>query len=251
MGVDDVVGPVEGISDLPGMVRQPSVGELPAGYAYGVTRYADLILRNAFPERFNDLVEVLGAFRIDVQEILKGGGSRASHTRRFDALLEQRGWGKRTITISKLIDDQPIPATRGHEIDMFAAGAADDPYPGVAVEMEWNNKDPFFDRDLLNFMALHREGALAVGIIVTRGPQLQRIVGPTVSTGAHAEREVRLLHDALGQAGAPDQPRRRGRMPAPGDRHRAGADRRLRPDPGGLRARRERLVMDARTDHPC
>lgn len=183
MSVDDVMGPVEGLSDLPGMVRKPGVEGLPGGYAYGVTRYADLILRDAFPERYKELCGVLEAFRIEVQEILKGGGSRASHTRRFDSLLEQRGWGKRNITISKLIDDQLIHATKGHEIDMFAAGAADDPYPGVAVEMEWNNKDPFFDRDLLNFMALHREGALAVGIIVTRGPELQRIVGPTVKTG--------------------------------------------------------------------
>jgi len=81
VGVDDVVGPVEGISDLPGMVREPSVGQLPEGYAYGVTRYADLILRDAFPERCNDLAAVLGEFRIDVQEILKGGGSSGTPTR--------------------------------------------------------------------------------------------------------------------------------------------------------------------------
>lgn len=53
-------------------------------------------------------------------------------------------------------------------------------YPGIAVEMEWNNKDPFYDRDLLSFQALHREGALAVGVIVTRGPELQRVIGPTI-----------------------------------------------------------------------
>jgi len=165
------------------MVREPNVESLPDGYAYGVTRYADLILRDAFPRQFEDISTVLSEFRIDVKEILKGGGSRASHTRRFDSMLEDRGWGKRNITISKLIDQQLIHATKGHEIDMFAAGSEDDPYPGIAVEMEWNNKDPFFDRDLLNFMALHREGALAVGIIVTRGPELQRIIGGTVRTG--------------------------------------------------------------------
>ncbi|HYI24274.1 MAG TPA: BglII/BstYI family type II restriction endonuclease [Thermomicrobiales bacterium] len=36
---------------------------------------------------------------------------------------------------------------------------------------------------LLNFAALHREGALAVGIIVTRGPNLQRVIGPVIKTG--------------------------------------------------------------------
>src|SRR5690606_3465341 len=57
-------------------------------------------------------------------------------------------------------------------------------YPGIALEVEWNNKDPFFDRDLLNFQALHREGAIAVGIVVTRGPELQRIISNTVVSSA-------------------------------------------------------------------
>ena len=37
----------------------------------------------------------------------------------------------------------------------------------------WNDKDPFFDRDLENFHRLHAEGAVSVGIIVTRGASLQ------------------------------------------------------------------------------
>lgn len=180
---DDESISAEGLPDPPGMVREPGVRDLPEGYCYSVTRYADLILRDAFSERFQDLHDVLSAFRIDVHELLKGGGSRATMTARFDSLLNGRGWGKRNITISKLIDDRMIHSTRGHEIDMFGAGPADEDYPGVAVEMEWNNKDPFFDRDLLNFMALHREGALAVGVIVTRGPTFQKYAGPVIKTG--------------------------------------------------------------------
>ena len=87
--------------------------------------------------------------------------------------MKARGWGKRNIEIGKTIDGVPISKVRGHEIDMFAAGPSASGYPGIAVEMEWNNKDPFFDRDLLNFQALHHEGVLAVGVIVTRGPELQ------------------------------------------------------------------------------
>ncbi|HET9661758.1 MAG TPA: BglII/BstYI family type II restriction endonuclease [Thermomicrobiales bacterium] len=176
----------DGLPDPPGVVRNPSVDTFPPGYRIGVTRYADLILRDAFPERFGQLSDVLDEFRIGVDEILQGGGSRSPIAVRFDSLLKNRGWGKRTISISKSIDDVQIHATRGHEIDMFAAGAENGDYPGLAVEMEWNNKDPFFDRDLLNFMALHREGALAVGVIVTRGPELQRYLGKVVKT---SERE--------------------------------------------------------------
>lgn len=170
------------LPDLPGVVKAPSVDSFPSGYRIGVTRYADLILRDAFPQRFRQLIDVLDKFQIDVDEILRGGGSRSPIAVRFDGLLNDYGWGKRTISISKSIDDVQIHATRGHEIDMFAPGDDDSGYPGIAIEMEWNNKDPFFDRDLLNFMALHREGALAVGMIVTRGPELQRYVGKVVKT---------------------------------------------------------------------
>ena len=43
----------------------------------------------------------------------------------------------------------------------------------VALEIEWNNKDPFFDRDLENSQRLHSGGAISVGAIVTRGASLQ------------------------------------------------------------------------------
>jgi len=172
--------------DLPSVVGAPTV-DLPDGYRYGVTRYADLILREAFPDRFRELVATLDEYRIEVNELLSGGGGRATHTARFDATLERYGWGKRNISISRHIDGKPLHVTKGHEIDMFAQQSEDDPYPGIGVEMEWNNKDPFYDRDLLNFQALHHEGALAVGVIVTRGPALQALIGPTVKSGASAK----------------------------------------------------------------
>jgi hypothetical protein len=179
----------EGLPDPPGMVTEPTVEGLPDGYRYGVTRYADIILREAFPPRFRDLVDVLDSYRIAIDELITGGGNRASHTVRFDALLQERSWGKRNIEISKRIDDRLIHSTRGHEIDMFGAGSVEDDYPGVAVEMEWNNKDPFYDRDLINFSALHREGALAVGVIVTRGPVLQKFIASVIKTrGARSQK---------------------------------------------------------------
>ena len=114
--------------------------------------------------------------------------------RRFDDSLsnsggedqpeDQRVWGKQNITIEKAIgfdgETLPVSRVRGHEIDMFGAGSLAQPFPGVAVEMEWNNKDPFFDRDLINFQALHHEGAIAVGVIVTRGPDLQSLISGVI-----------------------------------------------------------------------
>lgn len=150
--------------------------DLPRGYEYRVTRYADVILRDAFPHHWHDLLLTLGTFDIDLEaDILLPGGNQSNIVLAFDAALRNRGWGKENMTIETHINDQLVAKVRSHEIDMFKLGP-DNSFPGVAVEMEWNNKDPFFDRDLSNFYALHRAGALAVGVIVTRGPQLTRSV---------------------------------------------------------------------------
>lgn len=55
-----------------------------------------------------------------------------------------------------------------HSVDHVRTGEKGN----IALEIEWNNKDPFFDRDLENFQRLHREGAISVGVIVTRGRDL-------------------------------------------------------------------------------
>lgn len=180
---DDAAVLSEGHPDLPSVVAVPST-DFPDGYEYGVTRYADIILREAFPEQFRQILNTLDQFMIDADELISGGGNRGSQTARFDKSLADQGWGKRNITISRHIDGKLLHETPGHEIDMFAVQSEGNPYPGIGVEMEWNNKDPFFDRDLLNFQALHREGALAVGVVVTRGPRLQDLLNRTVRTRA-------------------------------------------------------------------
>jgi hypothetical protein len=63
-----------------------------------------------------------------------------------------------------------------HEIDHvreFTSGT-------IALEIEWNNKDPFFDRDLENFKRLHADGAISAGVIVTRGRSLHDQLRPLV-----------------------------------------------------------------------
>lgn len=163
---------------------------MPEGYRYGVTRYADVILQEAFPRRLEDLVHTLETFEPTLDELRRGGGGRTVFVARFDESLHARHedgdrvWGKQNITIEKSMGlgdrIEPVAKVRGHEIDMFGRACKDDPFPGIAVEMEWNNKDPFFDRDLINFQALHREGAIAVGVIVTRGRELQELISGVI-----------------------------------------------------------------------
>ncbi|MCY3951657.1 MAG: BglII/BstYI family type II restriction endonuclease [bacterium] len=193
-----MTAPAQPADEFLGQVHPLTVAGLPDGYEYGVTRYADVILQRAFPGRFENLREALDKFEPTLDELIAGGGARTAFVKRFDDSLAeirehgQEVWGKQNITIQKALglagDVAPVSRVRGHEIDIFGVGSLDRPLPGIAVEMEWNNKDPFFDRDLINFQALHREGAIAVGVIVTRGPELQTLISSVIGAAGRSSK---------------------------------------------------------------
>lgn len=66
------------------------------------------------------------------------------------------------ITIA--VDSELIPIPT-HSIDNFKNR--------VGVEVEWNNKTEFYDRDLNNFRLLKELRVLSVGVIITRLSELQ------------------------------------------------------------------------------
>ena len=139
-----------------------------AGFSVHGVNHAQAVLTTDFPEPLEELCGVLSTFRITDVELIKGGGGEAASTQRLRRSLTERKWIKRNIVVRKTVDDIPRAAI-SHEIDHVRRtdnGA-------IALEVEWNNKDPFFDRDLENFQRLHSEGAISVGIIVTRGESLQ------------------------------------------------------------------------------
>ncbi len=75
----------------------------------------------------------------------------------------------------------------------------------IALEIEWNNKDPFFDRDLNNFRLLFDLRAISVGIIITRCDNLQDIfnsLGRGASYGASTTHISKLLPRIEGGGGA-------------------------------------------------
>jgi hypothetical protein len=84
-----------------------------------------------------------------------------------------------------------------HEIDCFKGR--------VALEIEWNNKDPFYDRDLNNFRLLFDLRAISVGVVITRSDELQDIfdeVGRGSSYGASTTHMSKLLPRIQGGGGA-------------------------------------------------
>lgn len=129
-----------------------------------VTKHADLILKHAFPEEYDDLSLMLTNFSININSILKGGGAKSEIAKGVDKfLIEERGWEQKRFDTSIQVDgfkkDNPT-----HEIDCFKNR--------IAFELEWNNKTEFYDRDLNNFRILNELDAISLGIIMTRSTSL-------------------------------------------------------------------------------
>ena len=101
--------------------------------------------------------------------MIAGGGGKSPITKKLEAQFNEHSWAKKNFDY-RLIVDGESRKSRSHEIDHFRAVPR---LPGIALEIEWNNKDPFFDRDLENFQRLHAQGIISAGIIVTRGSDLQ------------------------------------------------------------------------------
>ncbi len=63
-------------------------------------------------------------------------------------------------------------------------------------QFEWNNKNPFYDRDLENFKRLHADRAISVDIIVTRGKSIHENMCKLVKRFLD-ERQIRNLDDLM------------------------------------------------------
>jgi hypothetical protein len=140
-----------------------------AGFDVATRNHAEAILRHDFPAETAELVAALLALRLGAAEIVASGGGEAPSTRRLRRELAAAGWRKHNFRLETLLDGRPLGAGTSHEIDHVRKGAAG----LLALEIEWNNKDPFFDRDLENFQRLHARSVISAGIIVTRGRSLQ------------------------------------------------------------------------------
>ncbi len=139
------------------------------GFDIHFQSHAGSILYGEFGQQLRELAESLLSINLPITEIIGGGGGEAKFTQRLRRSLAYKTWGKLNFRIDKTINGVPSESI-SHEVDHVRE------VPGVgtlACEIEWNNKDPFFDRDLENFKRLHAEGAISAGIIITRGQSLQ------------------------------------------------------------------------------
>ena len=139
------------------------------GYQVKFLSHAQAILEADFPGVLAEIEEALCGLTIPIEEIIGSGGGETKGTQRLRRALASVGWTKANFEIVKTINGVKRES-QSHEVDHVKTVKD---HGVIALEIEWNNKDPFFDRDLENFKRLHAEGAISVGIIATRGTSMQ------------------------------------------------------------------------------
>lgn len=159
-------------------------------------KHACAILHNDFPNEWADILDVLTEFRLKKSWLTVGGGRKSKISKFIDSFLFDRGWEEKSFDTQVIVDEYSMDSPT-HKIDCYKNR--------VALEIEWNNKDPFFDRDLNNFRLLFDLRAISVGIIITRCDELQDIfddIGRGASFGASTTHMSRLIPRIEGGGGA-------------------------------------------------
>lgn len=127
-------------------------------------RHATAILKADFNAEFLDIIGMLENFRLYKSWITDKGKNKSPLAIWVDHHLGELGWietqFKTQIKVDQNTRDSPT-----HKVDCYKNG--------VALELEWNNKDPFYDRDLNNFRLLFDLRVISVGVIFTRSSELQ------------------------------------------------------------------------------
>ena len=163
------------------------------GFDVLTRNHAEAILAHDFADETARLVDCLSEFRISMTELVAGGGGESGQTQRLRHALAGIGWAKHNFSVRIVVDGTPQGGV-SHEVDHVLKARAGT----LALEIEWNNKDPFFDRDLENFQRLHGLSAISLGVIVTRGSTMQdqlldRVTGWLLQEGLRSEADLERL----------------------------------------------------------
>jgi hypothetical protein len=159
-------------------------------------KHACAILKNDFPKEFEDIISLLSNFKLCKSWITTGGGRKSNVSEAIDTYLYNKGWVEKEFKTSVQVDEHLMNSPT-HKVDCYKNQ--------VALEIEWNNKDPFFDRDLNNFRLLFDLRAISVGVIITRCDHLQEIfdkIKRGSSFGASTTHMSKLLPRIEGGGGA-------------------------------------------------
>lgn len=147
-----------GIELLPSTIRE--------NFEVHEWKHASAILYNDFKQEWDDIISVLSGFKLKKSWLTTAGGRKSKVSEHIDTNFYSLGWEEKQFETEIMVDGH-VAKTPTHQVDCYKNR--------VALEIEWNNKDPFFDRDLNNFRLLFDLRAVSVGVIITRCDDLQEI----------------------------------------------------------------------------
>ena len=190
------------------MVARYVPADVLARYEVYSYRNAALILSEAHPAEFGELMDALRGFRLTRAIIAKPGGSESEVPKAFSTLLRPHGWQETTIQADLLVKllwreakdggKGSVAMTREMTKARFLDGHKVDYVKGrVAFDLEWNSKDQTFDRDLYAFSAFSQCGVIDVGVLLTRSAALNpvfRDMGLMAKYGASTTWMGKLLY---------------------------------------------------------
>jgi hypothetical protein len=137
------------------------------------------ILSTRFPTLADEIWGALRRFQITTKMIRTPGGNKSLIAKHVDDIMpndwqEARLSGDLSIKIwhakrkNSLLREYQRPGyLDGHRIDFVK--------DQVALDLEWNSKDQTFDRDLYAFSSFYAAGAISLGVMLTRGNDLDTI----------------------------------------------------------------------------
>ena len=129
-------------------------------------KHSCAVLRGNFADEWEDIMGVLRVFRLRKSDILAPGGGKSPISKWFDRAFAKRGWAEKGFQTKIVVDESQLLSPT-HKVDCVKGR--------VALEIEWSNKDPFFDRDLNNFRLLFDLRAISVGVIITKADELREL----------------------------------------------------------------------------
>jgi hypothetical protein len=164
------------LRDFPKFIR--------SNYEIHEWRHASAILEADFGKEYRDLCDVLAGFSVSKSQLMIGGGRKSDIAGWVDSQFYARGWQEKHFDTKIVVDTAELQSPT-HKV-------------------EWNNKDPFFDRDLNNFRLLFDLRAISIGIIITRCDELQGVfngLGIGTKYGASTTHMGKLLPRIEGGSG--------------------------------------------------
>lgn len=170
--------------DLTSSYSTVAPAPLLARFEWREVRNAAAIVQATNPVEWQDLLEVLGDFRLSVDEIMQAGGNKSDLTGRLEGAFKDRGWREARLDteITLTTRRRPYRPAGEREADVQHSQVTNQGYlvdgmkGRVALDVEWNAKDGNLDRDIGTYRAMYEAGFLDAGVIVTRTQEDLRAV---------------------------------------------------------------------------